>query len=77
MDQKTVTEIAISTEFLELQQLLKIIGFISTGGEVKIFLANEVVKVNGTDENRRGKKLYPGYLVEVRGKGYKIVEKCS
>ena len=62
----------IKTEYITLQQLLKIEDIISSGGEAKYFLANNEVYVNGELENRRGKKLYPNDIVKVLGKEYKI-----
>ncbi|MBA1393778.1 RNA-binding protein, partial [Lactobacillus sp. XV13L] len=38
---------------------------ISTGGQAKWFLQENQVLVNGQEENRRGKKLYPGDVVQV------------
>nr|WP_246132356.1 RNA-binding S4 domain-containing protein [Paenibacillus hemerocallicola] len=33
---------------------------ITTGGQVKPFLLEQKIVVNGDPENRRGRKLYPG-----------------
>lgn len=74
---KTATQIEITTDYLELQQLLKIVGLISTGGEAKIFLAENDVYVNGENEKRRGKKLFPKDLVKVKGVEYAIAKKCT
>lgn len=65
-------EIKINTEFITLQQFLKIENIISSGGEAKYFLQEEKVFVNGELENRRGRKLYPGYSIKVFGKEYSI-----
>lgn len=62
----------ITTEYITLQQLLKIEDIISSGGEAKFFLANNVVYVNGEEENRRGRKLYPNDIIKVSGKEFKI-----
>lgn len=62
----------ITTEYITLQQLLKIEDIISSGGEAKYFLANNEVYVNGELENRRGKKLYPNDIIKVSGKEFKI-----
>jgi S4 domain protein YaaA len=62
----------IKTEYITLQQLLKIENIIASGGEDKYFLANNEVYVNGEPENRRGKKLYPNDIIKVLGKEYKI-----
>lgn len=59
-------------EFITLQSLLKITNTISTGGMAKIFLAEETVLVNEEPENRRGRKLYPGDVVQVSNQIFKI-----
>ncbi len=57
--------IKIKTEYIELQMLLKMEDIISSGGQAKYFLAENEVYVNGELEQRRGRKLYPGYKVKV------------
>jgi len=51
--------------FITLGILLKITGLIDTGGQAKYFLSVEQVLVNGEAENRRGRKLYHGDVIEV------------
>ena len=51
--------------FITLGILLKITGIIDTGGQAKYFLAENKVLVNGEEDNRRGRKLYHGDVVEV------------
>ena len=53
--------------YITLGQLLKAAGILGTGGEVKAYLAETVVLVNGAPEQRRGRKLYPGDLVAPPG----------
>ena len=67
-------EIKIVTEYIELQQLLKKIDLISSGGEAKIFLSTNVVLVDGVNENRRGRKLYPDSEILVLGNRYLITK---
>jgi S4 domain protein YaaA len=62
-------EIAIYTEFITLGQLLKLADMVGSGGEVKSFLAETSIKVNGEHDNRRGRKIYAGDTVEVEGHG--------
>ena len=62
------------TEFMTLNVLLKIEGVIDTGGMAKIFLRENEVLVNGEPENRRGRKLYAGDIIEVLGQRYIIVK---
>ena len=51
--------------FITLGILLKIAGLIDTGGQAKWFLAENKVLVNGEEDNRRGRKLYHGDVIEV------------
>lgn len=67
-------KIIINSEYITLGQFLKFTNLISSGGEVKYFLENNVVFANEIPENRRGKKLFPGDLVKVNDKIFEI--KC-
>ncbi len=60
-------KIPIHTEFITLQQALKLGDVIASGGMVKSFLQDENVFVNGSRVKERGKKLYPGDVVAVNG----------
>jgi ribosome-associated protein len=66
--------IKITTEYIELQMLLKLESIISSGGQAKYFLAENLVYVNGELEQRRGKKLYPGDKIKVLDQEF-IIEK--
>ena len=66
-------KICIYTEFITLGQLLKIKDFISSGGAAKYFLAENEVIINGERDDRRGRKLYPGDIIEVFNEKYTIV----
>ena len=58
----------LNKEYIKLDQFLKMSNIISTGGEAKIYLMEYKVLVNGIEENRRGRKLYPGDTVTVEGR---------
>ena len=58
--------------FITLGVLLKITGIIDTGGQAKFFLAENTVLVNGEEENRRGRKLYRGDLIQVGKQAFSI-----
>jgi S4 domain protein YaaA len=58
--------------FITLGVLLKITGIIDTGGQAKFFLAENTVLVNGEEENRRGRKLYHGDLIQVGKQAFSI-----
>ena len=66
--------VKIHTDYIELQQLLKITDWISTGGEAKIAVKKLKITVNGEKEDRRGKKLYPGDKVVIQGKKYEVTK---
>ncbi|GGG28241.1 hypothetical protein GCM10007425_23640 [Lysinibacillus alkalisoli] len=67
-------EIVIHDEFVTLGQLLKMTDAISSGGMAKWFLQEHIVYVNGEEENRRGKKLYPDDVINIPQIGrFKIV----
>ncbi|MFC5403194.1 S4 domain-containing protein YaaA [Cohnella soli] len=61
--------IGISTEYITLGQFLKLADCIGTGGEVKHFLSENSVTINGEPDNRRGRKLRVGDVVNVEGCG--------
>lgn len=42
---------------IKLDQFLKFVGIAPTGGQAKLMIINGDVKVNGTVETRRGRKL--------------------
>ena len=56
--------IAINTEFIKLDALLKYAALVGTGGEAKMAIAEGLVKVNGEVCTMRGKKIRPGDTVE-------------
>lgn len=61
--------IYIHTAFIKLQQVLKLAGFIDQGSDIKIFLAEGLVSVNGVPATERGKKIRSGDVVTVRDMG--------
>ena len=64
--------VKITTEYIELQMLLKMQDIITSGGQAKYFLQENDVFVNGELENRRGKKLYPGDKIKVLNQEFVI-----
>lgn len=59
-----IEEIKIDSEFLKLQDLLKLGGAVDTGGMAKIVIQNGEVKVNGEICTMRGKKMRNGDTAE-------------
>ena len=66
---KTIT---INTEYITLGQFLKFANIISNGSDAKPFLLENKIFVNGEEENRRGKKLYDGYLVKIGKNDFQV-----
>jgi ribosome-associated protein len=60
-------EVAIRGDTIRLGQLLKLAGVVGAGGELKAFLAEQPVLVNGEPDARRGRQLHPGDTVVVAG----------
>lgn len=52
-------------EYMTLGQVLKEVNVISSGGTAKWYLAENTVLIDGEPDNRRGRKLYPGMMVEI------------
>ena len=63
-----MTDITITTEFIKLQDLLKLANLVGTGGEAKIVIQNGDVSVNDEVCTMRGKKIRPGDTVSFDGK---------
>ena len=63
-----MTDITITTEFIKLQDLLKLADLVGTGGEAKIVIQEGEVSVNGEVCTMRGKKIRPGDTVTFAGK---------
>ena len=61
--------IKINTETIQLDQLLKWAGIIASGGEGKVLLEDQRIKLNGTIETARRRKLKIGDVVEIDGIG--------
>ena len=61
--QKTTFE--LTSEFVELNQLLKLVGLCDSGGAGKNMVASGVVKVDGKQEMRKTAKIRSGQVVKV------------
>ncbi|SIT87044.1 S4 domain-containing protein YaaA [Edaphobacillus lindanitolerans] len=62
-------QLEIEGEFITLGQALKMTNTIGSGGMAKWFLSENPVYVNGEQENRRGKKLRDGDILNIPGTG--------
>ena len=64
--------VGITTEFIKLQDAMKYANIVYSGGEAKVLILEEQVKVNGEICTMRGKKLRPGDKFEFMGQTYLI-----
>lgn len=67
------TEVPIRGTTIRLGQLLKLADVVGGGGEVKAFLAETEVLVNGEPDARRGRQLHPGDVVRIGDEEYRLV----
>ena len=65
-------KILLKTEYITLNQLLKLVGITDNGAEAKYMILDGIVKVNGEVECRRGKKIRSGDLIEVAEKKIRV-----
>ena len=66
--QEHVEEIPITTEFIKLQDFLKYVNAVGSGGMAKNLIQEGEVQVNGEGCTMRGKKLRPGDVVSFAGR---------
>jgi len=62
----------LKTEYIKLDQLLKVLGVANTGGEAKVLIEAGKIGVNEEIERHRGRKIKPGDLVTILENSYLI-----
>jgi ribosome-associated protein len=67
------TPVAITTEYIKLQDAMKFANVVYSGGEAKQLILEEQVLVNGEVCTMRGKKLRGGDTFTFMGQVYRIV----
>lgn len=60
-------------EYIELKNLIKLLGWVNTGGEAKVRIDNREVIVNGEIETQRRKKIRRGDFVRVGNNQAQVV----
>ena len=70
-----MVNVEIHTPFIRLDDLLKLVGEVATGGHAKYVIQNGEVTLNGEPCLMRGKKLHEGDIVGFEGRQFKVVEK--
>ena len=66
-------EFQLTTEYIELMKLLKLLRIAQTGGHAKIIIEDGEVIRNGEQEFRKRAKLVKDDIIEVMGEKIKIV----
>ncbi len=66
-------EIKLRDDYIKLGQALKAAGLVESGVFAKFVIQDGLVKVNGSIEDRRGRKLISGDLVEYDDETIKII----
>lgn len=64
--------IQIYGDYIQLDQLLKKLDLISSGGETGPFLAGHSISLNGQKVHEKRKKIRPGNTLIIDGKIYEI-----
>ncbi len=62
--------IKIHTDYIKLQQALKLANVVGQGSDAKIIIQDGLVKVNGEVCTMRGKKCVEGDVISVSGELY-------
>ncbi len=60
-----MNKIKIDTNFIKLDQFLKIAQIANSGGEAKLFIKEGLIFVNGEICMQRGKKIKIGDIIEI------------
>lgn len=66
--------IKLREDYIKLGQALKAANLVESGVEAKFVVQDGLVKVNGSIETQRGKKLVDGDIVEYNGESIKITK---
>ncbi len=65
--------VEITTEFIKLQDFMKLGDMVPSGGTAKLVIQDGAVTVNGETQLQRGKKLVPGDVVSFQGTVCRVV----
>jgi ribosome-associated protein len=68
-----MNKIKIKTEIIKLDAFLKWAAVASSGSEAKIYIQDELVKVNNEICTQRGKKLRVGDIVSFEDSDFEII----
>ena len=65
----------LESEFVELYKILKFEGLAESGGNAKQLISEGLVKVNGTVETRKRKKISAGDRIDFSGQSIEVIAK--
>jgi len=68
-----MTEFILTSDYVELCNLLKLVGIASSGGEGKALVTQGEVIVDGRPESRKTAKIRAGQTVECRGQKIRVL----
>lgn len=68
-----INQVEITTEYIELNKLLKFENIVESGGHAKLVIADGQVRLNGKVQMQTRKKVREGDIVEVAGEKYQVV----
>ncbi|MGJ0848586.1 RNA-binding S4 domain-containing protein [Tissierella praeacuta] len=66
-------EILIDTDYIKLDQFLKLVGLVQTGGQAKIIIDEGNIIVNDEVAFQRGKKIRKNDIVKIKDHGSFII----
>lgn len=66
-------DVAIHTDYIQLDQALKLAGIIMTGGQIKPLLEEGAISLNGHVCTEKRRKLRVGDQVEIAGFGSLLI----
>jgi len=69
----TLHRFELGGEFIPLNDLLKLLGLVPSGGAAKALIAEGAVVVDGEIETRIRRKLRPGQVVRFAGEEVRVV----
>ncbi|MCX8482039.1 MAG: RNA-binding S4 domain-containing protein [Crocinitomicaceae bacterium] len=64
--------LTIHTPYIQLNQALKLMGWVESGSMANEVIDAELVQVNGTIELRKRNKVYPDSVIEFEGQKAKV-----
>ncbi len=65
----------VQGEVIQLNQLLKFLGWVESGSHANDCISEGLVQVNGQIEFRKRNKIYNGFIVEFNGEQAQIITK--